>query len=417
MPDAIVSSMKLHAADHAGVRRNNLSLVLRLLHGTRDLSRAAVAVQTGLNKATVSSLVNDLIDRGLVKELGIDDQLRVGRPATLLELDGRQVASIGLEINVDLLTVVVMDLGGRILFQRERPIDIARLPLSRTMTTLTSMARQAHEKALRLATTVTGITVAVPGLVDAATGTVAIAPNLHIHHLELGDRLAEALGRNLKVTIDNDANLAALAEYHIGDFAGTPNLIYITGQTGVGGGLVVDGELLRGAAGFSGEVGHMHIGPDDHLCGCGRRGCWEALVGLKQLLREALPDQASELEAQKDKGPQAKVAAVVDRAVAEDPVALAALGRHAAWLGVGLSILVNLFNPQVVILGGFFRDIGPWVLPVANSTMRDYTIAPDAGGCQIVTSSLGFSAAAAGAAIHAAERVFDDPALVPIAAR
>ena len=158
----------------------------------------------------------------------------------------------------------------------------------------------------------------------------------------------------------------------------------------------------------------MHITDDGPLCGCGRRGCWEALVGLTQLVRSAVPDAAAELEAARNKGPEAKVGAVVARALAADPVALDALERLATWLGIGLSIIVNAFNPEVIILGGFFREIESWVLPIAERTMRENAMAADAGGCQLAVSTLGFSAAALGAAIHAAERVFDDPALVPL---
>ena len=114
---------------------------------------------------------------------------------------------------------------------------------------------------------------------------MTIAPNLHWHDINVGDRLVQALGGELAVTVDNDANLGALAEYRVGEFAGTPNLVYIAGQTGVGGGLIVGGRLVRGAAGFAGEVGHMHVVDNGSECGCGRRGCWETLVGLRQLLR------------------------------------------------------------------------------------------------------------------------------------
>jgi predicted NBD/HSP70 family sugar kinase len=409
-----MTAVRMQAADHAGVRRNNLSLVLRLLHGGGMQSRASVAAVTGLNKATVSSLVADLIDRGLVRELGTDDQGRVGRPATLLELDGRQVAALGLELNVDLLTIVATDLAGRTLFHRTRALDAASRPVKRTLDTLISIARKAHDELLRQVQTIAGVTVAIPGLVDAAAGTVAFAPNLDWHDVHIGDRLSEALGGDLEVTIDNDANLAALAEYRVGEFAGVPNLIYITGQAGIGGGLILGGRPERGSSGFSGEVGHMHITNDGPLCGCGRRGCWEALVGLTQLVRSAVPDAAAELEASRNKGPEAKVGAVVARALAADAVALDALERLATWLGIGLSIIVNVFNPEVIILGGFFREIESWVLPIAEGTMREHTMAADAGGCQLAVSTLGFSAAALGAAIHAAERVFDDPALVPL---
>jgi predicted NBD/HSP70 family sugar kinase len=161
----------------------------------------------------------------------------------------------------------------------------------------------------------------------------------------------------------------------------------------------------------------MHVVDNGPVCGCGRRGCWETLVGLRQLLRDAVPDLAAELESHRNKGPEAKVGPVIERATAKDRVALEGLRKNATWLGIGLATLVNIFNPQVVVLGGFFRDIGPWVLPLAEQTMREYAIAPDAGGCRVVCSSLGFSAAALGGAIFAAERVFDDPTFVPTAGR
>ncbi len=214
------------------------------------------------------------------------------------------------------------------------------------------------------------------------------------------------------MSVDNDANLGALAEYRVGEHAGTPNLIYVAGQIGVGGGVVVDGRVLRGASGFAGEVGHMHVVDGGPRCGCGRLGCWEALVGLRPLLRAAVPDVLESLDAQPRLGPQAKIGHVVARAKAGDAVTLAALEQHGRWLGTGLATLVNLFNPQVVVLGGFFREIAPWTLEVAERTMHSLSIAPLAGGCKLAVSQLGFSPAALGAAIHAAEHVFDDPATV-----
>jgi predicted NBD/HSP70 family sugar kinase len=408
----VVAIAPLQPADQLTVRRNNLALVLRLLHDQGPRSRAAVAVETGLNKATVSRLVAELIDRGLVRELGLVNQRRRGRPATLIDVDGRRVAALGLELNVDFITAIAVDLAGRRLFERTRAIDAVNSPRHQTLRALASMARQAVEAVAPVCNTIAGVTVAVPALVDVDARSITFAPNLHWWNVEVGSRVARALGREVSVSVDNDANLGAFAEYRVGEFAGAPNLIYITGQTGVGGGIIVDGRLLRGATGFSGEVGHMHVVDGGPACGCGRFGCWEALVGLRPLLRDAVPDVFETLEAHPRVGPEEKVAHVVGRAEAGDPRVLAALERHGRWLGVGLATLVNLFNPQVVVLGGFFREIAPWMLGGAEQTMRELSIAPDAGGCRLAVSQLGFSAAAQGAAIHAAERVFDDPAIV-----
>jgi predicted NBD/HSP70 family sugar kinase len=411
----VVASSPLQPADLLSVRRNNLALVLRMLHDDGPRSRAAVAAETGLNKATVSRLVAELIGRGLVRELGLADQRGRGRPATLIDVDGRRVAALGLELNVDFITSIAIDLAGRRIFEKTRAIDAAGAPRHQTLRALTSVIRQTIAAVAPTCSTIAGVTVAVPGLVDVEAGAITFAPNLHWWNVEVGRRVAGSIDPSVSVTVDNDANLGAFAEYRVGEFAGTPNLIYITGETGVGGGIIVDGRLLRGATGFSGEVGHMHIVDGGPACGCGRFGCWEALVGLRPLLREAVPDVLEQLDAHPRVGPAEKVAHVVERAEAGDPRVLAALERHGRWLGTGLATLVNLFNPQVVVLGGFFRAIAPWVLDVAERTMGEYSIAPDAGGCRLAVSELGFSAAAVGAAIHAAERVFDDPAIVAVA--
>jgi predicted NBD/HSP70 family sugar kinase len=407
----VVPAARLKPADQPSVRRNNLAVVLRELHEHGPTSRAAIATVTGLNKATVSSLVGELIDRGLARDVGTENQRRLGRPATLVELDGRSVVALGLELNVDFIAALATDLAGRPLFQRSRAVDAAGAPRQRVLKTLISLARQALGAVD--GRTVVGISIGVPGLVDVDARSVTFAPNLRWHDVDVGDVLSTALGIDVPVSVDNDANLGALAEYRVGQYLGRRNLVYITGQTGIGGGIIVEGRLLRGSMGFSGEVGHMRMSEDGPPCGCGRRGCWEALVGLKPLLRRTLPHCAEALLADHSTGPEAKVAVVVEHAIAGDPVTLAGLSEHGHWLGVGLATLVNLFNPDVIVLGGFFRELAPWIVPVADETLRLEAIAPGAGGCVLAPSTLGFSASALGGAIHAAERVFDDPSGVP----
>src|SRR5262249_49093328 len=148
------------------VRRNNLALVLRLLHDEGPRSRASVATETGLNKATVSRLVAELIDRGLVRELGVLSEGRRGRPGTLIELDGRRLAALGREPNVHFLPPAAVALGGRVVFQRTRPIDAASIPRHQTLRTLTTMVRQTVDAVAGTCDVIAGVTVAVPALVD-----------------------------------------------------------------------------------------------------------------------------------------------------------------------------------------------------------------------------------------------------------
>jgi predicted NBD/HSP70 family sugar kinase len=261
--------------------------------------------------------------------------------------------------------------------------------------------------------TIAGITLALPGIVETATGTLRFAPNLGWRDEPVAERLAAAIGLNVPVSLDNEANLAALAEYRAGEHAGTPNLIYLMGEVGIGAGIVVNGQVLRGAYGYSSEVGHMAMVDGGAACGCGSTGCWETIIGLHPLLRDAVPDLAPALIADASMGPEQKVAYVKNRAADGDEVALEALERHGQWVGRGLSNLVNIFNPSVISLGGFFQDIAPWVLPSAESVLAQRAMAPDGGGVKLVLSRLGFSGAVLGGAIHAAEWVFSDPTSVP----
>jgi predicted NBD/HSP70 family sugar kinase len=397
-------------ADQAAVRRHNLSLVLRLLHERGPRSRAQIAADTGLTKATVSSLVADLAGRALVREGGVQ-MARTGRPGTLVEVDGRAVAAIGLELNVDYVAVLVTDLAGRVLQRRQRGID-ARVSQRRALRAVTALAEQAVTAAEHSGAAVVGVTLAVPGLVDVASGVLRFAPNLAWRDVPLADHLADALGRAVPVHVDNDSNLGALAELRLGGHRHVRDLVYLVGEMGVRAGIVIDGEVLRGRAGFAGEVGHMVAVPDGAPCGCGAAGCFETVAGLEHLLRRAVPDVADELLASR-LHPQVKVGVVADRAEVGDGQALAALEELGVWLGAGVATLVNLFDPEAVVLAGYFPAVAPWILPAVESTLRDRALVADVPGRRIVASSLGYAAATLGGALHAVERVLEDPTVVP----
>ncbi|MEU0488473.1 ROK family transcriptional regulator [Nocardiopsis sp. NPDC006139] len=382
------------------VREANLGVVLRTIRESAPCSRAAVAAATGLNKTTVSSLVADLMARGLVRETGRTAQSGVGRPGVLLDLDDTSVAALGLEVNVDYLSVVAVDLVQRELTARHTPFDAREAGPDESARRIVAALREAADDPAVRGRTVVGAGIAVPGLVDAPSGTVRRAPNLGWADFPLGAR-ADALG--FPVRVDNDANLGAVAEYRVGSFAGTPDLVYVTGEVGIGAGVLTDGALLRGAGGFAGELGHLALDPGGPECSCGRRGCLEAVAGIGAILRDALPGLAPG-------GPLsgADVAVLVDtavgRAAAGDAVAVAALERAGGMLGRGLAALVNLVDPGLVLLGGYFVPMGPWLLPPCRSALAAGVFAPDAGGCRVEPSALGLSAAARGGAagvIHA----------------
>lgn len=398
--------------EHMHVRRHNLSLVLRLLAGGGPRSRADLAKVSGLTRATVSSLVADLIDRGLVRELGPGAEQRVGRPATLLDLDGAHVVTIGVELNVAYTSVQVIDLSGATVYSHRRPVTEASTDVGALIPVLVNEITRGVRTAEDGRRRVVGISVAVPGIVNSVTGVVILAPNLGWRNVPLLALLAAELDARIPLTLENEANLGALAEYRTGHVAGSSLLVYVLVSTGVGSGIVVGGTMLRGVSGAAGEIGHMTIDEHGARCGCGSLGCWETLVGLQPMLRAAVPDLADELMADHHLTIEARVAAVVARAQAGDEVALSGLRRVGHWLGLGLANVVDLFNPDTVVLAGLVVDLAPWLMPSALAALAEHTLADSAQHCRVELSTLGFSAAGLGGALLAAERVFADPTSV-----
>jgi len=419
------------AADHVSLRRNNLSVVLRHVREMGSRSRARIAADTGLNKATVSSLVAELVERGLLREgLAESERGALGRPGQLVELDGSGVCGVGAEINVDYLAVTALDLSGDTVIERRVPLDVAHLEPGTTLDQLAKLILEAVAAVDARGGQTAGVTLAVPGLVQSATGSLKLAPNLGWTEVPVVEEMRNRLGHPAyPVRVDNEANLAALAAYaelQAGPDArsqaglGTRNqalpeskvqdLVLLTGAVGVGGGMVSGGHLLRGGHGFSGEVGHMPVAPAGRTCGCGRTGCWETVVGLTALLNKATDPDDPVRDPSLDV--EQRLAEITRRADAGEKRTLDALADVGTWLGIGGAILVNVLNPDVLVLGGYFAVLGPWLKESLEVAIRDRVIAPEGGGCRVIQSDLGFTAAVRGGAQISLDQVFLDPTLV-----
>ncbi|TDD25126.1 ROK family transcriptional regulator [Nonomuraea diastatica] len=389
----ITSTTGPQPADFADVRATNLAVVLRFVREHAPCSRADIAASTGLNKATVSSLIADLIDRRLVRETGLTEN-RVGRPATMLVLDGSPYAAIGVEINVDHVSAVATGLAGERLLTWRRAFSGGD-SVNQGMANVGAIVRRVVSRMAKEDRQVLGLAVAVPGLVDVQ-GTARIAPNLGWRDADIGGDLAKALrDPGFPIQVDNDANLAALAEQRFGAHAGASDLVYLTGEIGVGAGIILDGRLRRGRLGYSGEIGHVQLDPDGPACHCGRRGCLEVMAGVGAVLRKDLSPAEVQMEIEE----------AVRLARAGDPGTLATLDAVGRSLGKGVSILANLLNPEVVVLGGYYVPLAPWLLPAVHDELGDRVIASEAGGCQVVASTLGHDAAALGGAARVLDSI------------
>jgi predicted NBD/HSP70 family sugar kinase len=397
--------------DPASMRRANTGLILRHLRDHGGRSRARLAAETGLSKATMSTLIANLVERGLVVEGQPDRVGAVGRPGLTVSLDGRLVCGLGVEINVDYLSLTAVDLSGNAIRESTRPIDAVNLPVADVIARVADLLAEALTSLRAAGVQCVAITVAAPGFTDSDTGVVRLAPNLGWHDVTLVEDLEKLLGQGIPpISAHNDAKLGAVAEQAQLAGRGVNDLLYISGDVGVGGGIIAGGVLLRGAQGFAGEIGHMPLDPAMRQCACGRRGCWETMVGLAAFLR--LAAEESDPVHNPSMPLDERLRELRRRAEAGDERTLSALGAIAEGLGDGVSILVDVLNPGLVVLGGYF----PWfeeqlITPVAELVVkrRLYTTTEV---CRVVGSTLGLTSAARGGAHYSLERVFQDPSVV-----
>jgi len=401
------------AADQAAVRRANLGLVLRSLRDLGPRSRSRLAADVGLTRAAASTLVGELGELGLVRE-GAREVGGKGRPGTTVEVVGGRLCGIGAEINVGHLTTLALDLAGDVVVEARRALDTTRIRPEEALDELAGLVHETVSDVVRRGITPVGVTVGVPGLVDATADVVTLAPNLGWQDLPLVDLLGRRLAAlglgGPPVHLDNEANLAAIAEIDPAD-PDRADMLVVFGEVGVGGGIVADGRLLRGRYGWAGEFGHMIVEPRGRRCGCGRVGCWETVVGLRALLDAATdPDDPVRDPAWTL---QERLADLDRRAHRGDTRTLAALDQVGGWLGVGAAALANALNPGVVVLSGYFAALGPWLRPAAEEQLAAGVLAPQAGGSRIALSTLGPTAAVRGGALVSLEAVLADPTAVP----
>jgi len=389
------------------LKRHNLSLVLRQIAASQGLSRAQLAARTGLTKATVSTLVDALMDAQLVVESDPERGL-IGRPGSPLSLNPQGPAGLGVEINVDYVSCCVVDLTGAVRCRRtivgDNRLLRPEVVLRRAVRAASLIWRQAEVAGL----TVVGLGVGVPGLVDF-DGVLHRAPNLlDWQGIPLAEVVADMLGRPLQsVYCDNEANLAALGERWFGRRDNLQDFVLVSGEIGVGAGIVIGGELFRGVRGLGGELGHVTVDPMGPACSCGGRGCLERVAGQEALLEAAgLPAEAGTAVG----GPVASVAELVRRALTGEPTTLLALEKAGTALGIALSAFLNVLDLPTVVLGGFYAELAPWLIGPVTGELHDRVVNHPWSPIEVIVSSLGAEASVRGAAGITIRRIIDDPA-------
>jgi predicted NBD/HSP70 family sugar kinase len=357
------------------VRRRNLSVVLVLVHRHRCMSRAELTRRTGLSRSTVKDLVEELVEHGLVEEAQPAASTQVGRPSPVVRPRSRTLA-IAVNPEVDSITIGLVSLGGLVLEVTKR--TTTGVPTAEQAVTLATETIQQMRRQLGPDRGVTAIGIAVPGLVHAAGSMVRLAPHLDWHDAQIGQMLSAAT--KLPVFAANDANLGAVAEHLFGRHANAEHMIYVNGGAGgIGAGVVVAGELLDGAAGYAGELGHTYVGGTG-TCHCGSIGCLETEVSQSQTYDT------------------------------DSSVVVKTVERQAQYLGIALGNAVNMLNPGLIVLGGFLRVFPSLAANALNDAVARHSLRAPRDLVRIVPASLGSETLMIGAAELAFAPLLADPA-------
>lgn len=370
--------------------------MLDRLHISGELTRSKLAAQTGLNRSTIRDLVGELTGLGLaVEDRGTS--AGPGRPSSVARARPTGAVVLAVELEVDSTAVATVGLGGHI-FDRVR-VPNAAGPQSPGATVehlaaLSSPLIAALPRGHRMA----GVGVAVAGVVRRHDGFVHVAPNLGWSNVPLAGMIAAGLGID-RVMMANEGDLGALAEHRRGNPGRHRNLIFIAGEVGVGIGVIYDGKPMLGTSGYAGEAGHMMVNPDGRRCRCGASGCWETEVGEEALARLIgfSGDRENLIEE------------VLRRAHAGDQATFLALGELGRWLGLGIGNLINLFNPDQVVIGGFFHAIYPFLEHAVLEGAQEMALTAPWLSSSIRRSQLGIDSALIGASELVFAEVISDP--------
>ncbi len=398
--------MESTSADLSLMREYNERLVLNLVRRAGRLSRADIAKRTHLSRSTVSSIIVDLLEANLVREVGAG-RSRGGRRPILLEFNGQAGYIVGVDLGATHILALVTDLEARPVARLEEPFTIEEGPevgLERVV----RLIGQALEQAGLRMEQVFGVGIGIPGPLDFATGKPIFPPIMPgWHDTPIRERLRERLGK--PVHLDNDANLGAIGEYWWGAGRGARNVAFIKVGTGIGCGLILEGKIYRGEIGSAGEIGHTVIDEDGPPCRCGSSGCLEALAARPAILQAA---RQSGKFARKD---NISILDLIEAAYQGDPTARLLFAQAGRRIGTALIGLVNLLNPGVIIIGGGVARAGPLLLDPLCETVRRRALGVAAPRTRIVASQLGAEAIAIGAVTVVLQELFSGPDLaVPI---
>jgi N-acetylglucosamine repressor len=384
--------LEVITADQMLVKKINQRLILNEIVANSPISRAKLSETTGLNKSTVSSQVNTLIEKNLIFEIG-QGQSSGGRKPVMLVFNKNAGYSIGIDIGVDYLNCILTDLKGNIVLEDYQQLesqsseDIQDVLFLKIKNLLAQMPESPYG--------LIGIGLCVPGLVTTEQ-KVIFTPNLEWNYqLDLKPLIEQEF--KVPVFLENEANAGAYGEKEFGAAKDYENLVYVSVHTGIGVGIIINNELYRGVRGFAGEMGHLTIDLNGLKCSCGNRGCWELYASQDALLK-SLSKSHQEKLSNRD---------IIHLANQNNPDILMALQKFGFYLGIGLTSILNTFNPQAVIIRNNIVEALPMVLNSIKNSVASRTYQQLENSYELLISSLGKNAPALGASSIAIEHFLE----------
>ena len=371
------------------LRRLNRLRVIDALRAEPVISRAEIARRTGLSRSTVSQLVADLVADGLVVEragMTVVHNEHGGRPPILLSFEPSGGAAVGIDFGHNHVRVVVSDLASNLLAERRLLLDTDHDAAQDGLDAAADLVNEALADAGVDRARVVGAGMGLPGPIQQPAGVVgspAILPGW------VGVPAAQEMRRrlDLPIAVDNDANLGALAEAAFGAAREARDLVYLKVSSGIGAGLILNGRLYRGASGLAGELGHRIVEPEGPVCRCGNRGCLETLASSNALLARLRPVHGEGLT----------VEGMLALARGGDEAACAVLSDAGAAIGRAVADLLNVLNPELVVVGGELADAGELLLGPVREAITRCALPPVAERARLVTGVLGLRAPVLGA--------------------
>ncbi|MBN1170943.1 MAG: ROK family transcriptional regulator [Micromonosporaceae bacterium] len=421
-------------ADVGTIRRHNLALVLGCLHRRGGLARTELAEATGLVHASITTLVGDLVARGLVRERKDHPTSGPppgrGRPRTIIEIVPQRCVVLAVQIGLESVTATLSDLDGTSHWSTETRHGARYGDPEPVAAAVAAALARAQQFAREASGVLAHCVVAMAGPVDSASGVVVAAIDFGWDHVPLLALVSERAGVECAMTLVNDGSTAALAEYRAlctergrsgsgaaapGDREAPPRatmprvMVYAKADTGVGGGIVIDGQIFGGENGLAGEVGHVSVDHAGRACHCGSLGCLATYVGPDALAADAGLGALAEAE-----GVSAAMARLLCQARAGESRTVAVLEAAAEMLGSGLLSVSDVVNAGHLVLGGYFADLSDWLLPGVTRVFNRRPVALHLPPVPVTLGRLGRRAVLDGALILGFERVLADPTLVPL---